>query len=190
MDNTIVIYKSKYGATKQYASWLSEELHCQMISADEIKGKELENYSTIVFGGGIHAGGITGLSLIKKNYKRIQDKNIIIFAVGINTEEEKNMEDLREINFNGKIKDLPCYLIKGAYDPRKVKGFDNFLMKQVRKMIMKKPIVQRTDQEKALVKVIDYGCDCVDRENLRPILDAIYMDSVPGAKTVEMMLDG
>ncbi|MCQ2550856.1 MAG: flavodoxin domain-containing protein [Clostridia bacterium] len=173
MENTVVIYKSKYGATKQYATWISEELHCDLLNADEVKPKDLLEYENIIFGGGIHAGGITGLSLIKKNYKKLMDKKVVIFAVGINTEEEKNMEDLRDINFNGKIKDLPCFLIKGAYDPRKVKGLDNFLMTQVRKMIMKKPIVQRTDQEKALVKVIDYGGDWVEKENLAPIIAAI-----------------
>ncbi len=172
MTNAIVIYKSKYGATKQYAEWISQELRCEIVEADQCKVAELANYDTIIFGGGIHAGGITGLSLIKKNYRKIMDKKIIIFAVGINVEEEKNLEDLREINFNGKIKDLPCYICKGAYDPSRVTGFDKFLMNQVRKLIMKKPIIEREPQEKELVKVIDYGGNWVSKEYIKPIVEA------------------
>lgn len=172
MNKAVVIYKSKYGATKQYAEWISDELHCEAIAADEFNPKDFAEYETIVFGGGIHAGGITGLKLIKKNYSKIKEKKIIIFAVGINVEGEKNMEDLREINFNGKIKELPCYTLKGAYDPQKLSTFDAFLMKQVRKMIMKKPIIEREQHEKDLVKVIDYGCDYIDRESIAPIVKA------------------
>lgn len=169
--STVVIYKSKYGATKQYATWISEALKCEMISADECNPKELAEFDTIIFGGGVHAGGITGLSLIKKNYSKLKDKKIIIFAVGINVEEEKNMEDIREINFNGKIKDLPCFLLKGAYHPNKLSTFDGFLMRQVRKMIMKKPIIERTNQEKDLVKIIDYGGDWIDKSYIDPIVE-------------------
>lgn len=176
MANAIVVYKSKYGATKQYAQWIAQELHCQTIEADSCKASDLAPFDVIVYGGGIHAGGITGLSLIKKNYKKIQDKKIIVFGVGINVGEEKNMEDVREINFNGKIKDLPCFLLKGAYDPSKVVGFDKFLMNQVRKLIMKKPIIEREQQEKDLVKVIDYGGDWVEKENIKPIIDAVMAE--------------
>lgn len=173
MNNILVVYKSKYGATEQYAEWLKEELGCEMISADECKLKDLEAHDTIVFGGGLHAGGITGISLIKKNFKKIADKKIIIFAVGINVEDEKNLEDIRDINLRGKFADLPCFLLKGAYDPKKITGFDAFLMKQVRKMIMKKPIIEREPQERELVKVIDNGGNWVEKENLAPIIAAI-----------------
>ena len=173
MSNILVVYKSKYGATEQYAEWLKEELGCEMISADECKLKDLEAHDTIIFGGGIHAGGITGISLIKKNFKKIQDKKLIVFAVGINVEGEKNMEDIRDINFRGKLSEVPCYLLKGAYDPNKITGFDSFLMKQVRKMIMKKPIIDREPQERELVKVIDYGGNWIDKASLAPIIEAV-----------------
>ena len=113
---------------------------------------------------------------IKKNFKRIKDKKVIVFGVGINVEGEKNMEDIRDINFRGKIKDLPCYLLKGAYDPKKVRGFDAFLMRQVRKMIMKKPIIERKPDEKELVKIIDYGGNWIDKASLEPIIEAAKED--------------
>ncbi|MEE1351031.1 MAG: flavodoxin domain-containing protein [Clostridia bacterium] len=31
--NPIVIYKSKYGSTKQYAEWIADELNCLAVDA-------------------------------------------------------------------------------------------------------------------------------------------------------------
>ena len=35
--NAIVIYKTKYGSTKQYAEWIAEELGCDFIDAKNVK---------------------------------------------------------------------------------------------------------------------------------------------------------
>ena len=34
--NTIVIYKSKYGSTKDYAKWIAKELGCDAMCAGDI----------------------------------------------------------------------------------------------------------------------------------------------------------
>ena len=49
--NTIVIYKSKYGATKQYALWIGEELGCKIVDAKNIKASDLAEYDNIIYGG-------------------------------------------------------------------------------------------------------------------------------------------
>ena len=38
---TIVIYKSKYGSTKDYAKWISEELGCKCYDAKEVKAESI-----------------------------------------------------------------------------------------------------------------------------------------------------
>ena len=35
MENIVVIYESKYGATKQYAQWIADDLECDLVSASE-----------------------------------------------------------------------------------------------------------------------------------------------------------
>ena len=42
MEKTIVIYKSKYGASAQYAAWIAEELGCRAVSIDEFKKNDLK----------------------------------------------------------------------------------------------------------------------------------------------------
>ena len=48
----IVVYKSKYGATKKYAQWLCEETGFDMCEVSEAKVENLEEYEVIIFGGG------------------------------------------------------------------------------------------------------------------------------------------
>ena len=49
MDRTIVIYKSKYGATEKYAQWIGQDLDCPVVSADDFNKKDFEKYDNIIF---------------------------------------------------------------------------------------------------------------------------------------------
>ncbi|MDD5944545.1 MAG: flavodoxin domain-containing protein, partial [Clostridia bacterium] len=80
---TAVIYGSKYGSTKQYAEWIAEELEADVF---DVKGSSIdviEKYDTVIFGGGLYAGGITGLDFIAKNIDRLKNSRLIIFTCGI-----------------------------------------------------------------------------------------------------------
>ena len=35
--STIVIYKTKYGATKKYAEWIAEELNCEVKNVKDVR---------------------------------------------------------------------------------------------------------------------------------------------------------
>ena len=63
----VILYQSKYGATKKYADWLSEETGFECIETKRADIKEISKFETIVLGGGIYASGIAGLSFLKKN---------------------------------------------------------------------------------------------------------------------------
>ena len=84
MDRTIVIYKSKYGATEKYAQWIGQEIDCPVVSADDFNKKDFEKYDNIIFGGGVHAGGVTGFDLIRKSMRKLAGKKVVVFAVGLN----------------------------------------------------------------------------------------------------------
>ena len=56
-QRTIVLYTSKYGAAETYAQWIAEALGCQAVSLDKFSKKELQGYDTVIYGGGVQAGG-------------------------------------------------------------------------------------------------------------------------------------
>ena len=76
MTNTAILYKSKYGATKKYVSWLREELSCSVFPADKAVIKNLAAYDSIVLAGGIYAGGISGIRFLQKNYEQIKTQKL------------------------------------------------------------------------------------------------------------------
>ena len=76
--NGIILYQSKYGATKKYADWISEETGFKCVETKSTNIKEVEEYDNIILGGGIYAMGIAGLSFLKKNIEKLSGKNIIV----------------------------------------------------------------------------------------------------------------
>ncbi|MCQ2547505.1 MAG: flavodoxin [Clostridia bacterium] len=169
--NTIVIYKSKYGATETYAKWIAEDLGCEAVKADDIKKKDLLKYDLIVYGGGIHAGGIIGFDLIKKAYRKLADKKIIVFAVGMNPMSEDIIKELKDINLNKKTKDLRIFYLVGAFDPSILKGFDAWLINRIKGMIKRIPVVNRTDSENENLNRLNYGGNWIDRDSILPIVE-------------------
>ena len=51
--NGVILYQSKYGATKRYAEWLSEETGFQCIETKKADINEIIAYDVILLGGGI-----------------------------------------------------------------------------------------------------------------------------------------
>lgn len=73
--NGIILYQSKYGATKKYADWLSEELGFSCAEIKKAHIGEVMNCDTFILGGGIYASGIAGLPFLKKNIASLKGKN-------------------------------------------------------------------------------------------------------------------
>ena len=99
----IIIYKSKYGSTRKYAEWLKEATGFEMAEADKIKIGEALKYDTIIFGGGIYAGGIAGISFLKKNIGMLKGKKIVAFCCGASPFDADFMKALKERNLSGEL---------------------------------------------------------------------------------------
>ena len=80
--NGIILYKSKYGATKKYADWLSASTRFSCVETDKADIGMVSGYDVIILGGGIYASGIAGLSFFKKNIDKLKDKKLIVFCCG------------------------------------------------------------------------------------------------------------
>ncbi len=187
----IVVYKSKYGTAEQYAKWIAEELNCDIKEMGEIRARDLDAYDGIIFGGGVHAGGIEGFDTFRKWLKPVlsdayfasfdegvnfrQDwykpsKKIIIFAVGINVQNFDARAELRNVNFDKKwLRHVTCYFLDGKYEPEKVQGADRLVMKFTTKLLNDKGLNMNAD-ERQLLDRINNGCDLVDRSQIEPIL--------------------
>lgn len=191
-SNTIVIYTSKYGSAKAYAEWISEALGCDLKTAKEIKRHDLDKYDNIIYGGGVHAGGIEGWDSFRKllkpyldmpyfnaidkegnfiedNYKPL--KKIACFAVGINVQNPDGRKELRTVNFDKRyLRPVTCFYLDGKYVPDEIQGADKLLMKYVKKMLNDKGL-NMTPEERELLRKIEEGCDLIDKSQINQIVD-------------------
>ena len=172
MDRTVVIYKSKHGSTKQYAEWIGEELDCPVIAEKDFSKKDFDKYDNIIFGGCVQAGGIMGFDLIKKNMRRLEEKKIVTFAVGLNVMQKETRMQLREINFDKKrVERMTCFYCPGAYKPEEIKGIDAGIMKMMISMLERKGALEMTEEDKKLLDAVKNGANYVDRKYIEPIVN-------------------
>ena len=201
-QRTIVLYTSKYGAAETYAQWIAEALGCQAVSLDKFSKKELQGYDTVIYGGGVQAGGIRGLEQftkwIKGDLKLRQmakrgtiseaeaaeigafDRQYYIFAVGISLDSEENRLQLRDINFDKNwLRELPCFFLPGAFDPAKLAGVDKAIIKVATKMFLDKPEAQAAAEDMQVLRYFETGCDLIDRTRTTALIEAVKSGVVP-----------
>jgi menaquinone-dependent protoporphyrinogen IX oxidase len=77
----VIIYKGKYGATKQYADWLGEELALPVRNANIINYEQLDQYDTLVIGTSVYIGKLRIESWLKRNLAHLRNKRILFFQV-------------------------------------------------------------------------------------------------------------
>lgn len=170
MKKTIVVYQSKYGATKKYAEWLSQILKCDIIERKKCNVSLLKGYDTIVYGGGIYATGIAGISLIKNNVAQLSGKTIVVFAVGASPYEPKAFEEIKKKNMDGVTADIPLFYCRGAFYEGKMTVGDKIMIGMLKKMVGKKDPSQYETWEKALMEAAGQDGDWTSEESLQPIV--------------------
>ena len=170
----IILYQSKYGATKKYATWLSQQTGFSCMETKKATVQQIETFDVIVLGGGIYASGIAGLSFLKKNIHKLHTKKIITFCVGASPYEENMFQQLVAHNFKGDLSNIPCFYCRGAWDMDTMNFVDKNLCKLLRKTIEKKNPEEYEVWEKALMEAGDAACDWTDERYLQPIIAEIH----------------
>lgn len=172
--NAIVIYKSKYGSTKQYAEWIAESLSCNAVEAKSIKAEDLNVFDTIIYGGGLYAEIINGVSLITKNSELLKDKKIAVFSTGITPLDCKDYYDkmVVEKNFkNGIPENVKIFNFMGKMILEELSFVHRTSLKALKKLMSGKE--NPTEMEKLLVDLCDADGDFSDKTQIAPLLEYI-----------------
>lgn len=173
MSKGIILYQSKYGATKKYAKWLVEKTGYDCVETKCVKGVELQKYDVIVLGGGVYASGIAGLHFLKKNINSVLDKKVAVFAVGASPYDEKAIMQIREIHFKDELNEVPLFYCRGAWDEERMSFRDRTLCKMLQKAVAKQNPEEYEPWQKALMCAVGQKCDWTDKKYLEPMLKFI-----------------
>jgi len=170
----VVIYKSKYGSTKKYAEWIAKSVNGELIENKNIKGDVLSKYDTIVYGGGLYGGGIAGVKLIKNNIDKLNDKKVIVFAVGTAPEKEEHIQRFMKNNFDDEMKaKLNIFFLRGAMDFSKLTLIHKLMMSMFKRVIKKKGEDKLTEDDKRLLDSYVNPVDYTDKKNITAIVEFV-----------------
>ena len=173
MGKGIILYQSKYGATKKYVDWLMEATGFNVIETKKAKVADLQKYDVIVLGGGVYASGIAGFHFLKKNIGNLSDKKIAVFAVGASPYDKKAIAQVREMHFKGELCKVLLFYCRGAWDEDKMNVGDRTLCRMLQKAVAKQNPDEYEPWQMALMSAVGQKCDWTDKVYLEPLLKFI-----------------
>lgn len=141
---TLIVYRSKYGCTKQYAEWAKEE----MASADladirSVNANQLASYDRIVILSCVYIGRMSATGFITRHWPTLSQKKVFLIAVGMEpdtTDSKPSFQLLPEEIRKG----ISAYIkLPGKMDLDKMGFFDRLIIKK-----MGGKTEDKTDREK------------------------------------------
>lgn len=170
----IVVYKTKYGSTETYAKWIAEELGCEAVDAKNITINDLTGHETIIYGGGLYAEVINGVSLITKNMDKLKDKKIVVFTTGITPLNCRDYYDKLVVdkNFKEEIRDeIKVFNFLGKMVLSELSLVHRTALKTLKKIMSSKE--NPTEMEKLLVELCDADGDFSDKTAIAPLIEYV-----------------
>ncbi len=178
MKKTVVVYQSRYGATKRYAEWIARALSCDLFERAEVKPEDLAAYETVVYGGGLYAGGVAGMSLITRSPEAFSGKNLVLFTCGLaDPEDPENVRRIRE----GVEWALPeplrgraqLFHLRGAMDYAKLGAVHRMMMAMVHRAVKSRSKNGADAEARAMLDTYGKAVDFIDFRTAEPLADFV-----------------
>ena len=174
--NPIIIYGSCYGSTKQYAEVLSKRTNIEAISFKNVK--KINAYNTIIYLGGVYAGGVLGMAKTIKKLKDFSNKKIIIVTVGLSDPtDEVNKNNIRNNIKNQIQKEIfekaKIFHLKGGIDYSKLNFAHKTMMKLLYNSVKNLPEEKLTAEDRAMIETYNKKIDFIDFSSLEQIISEI-----------------
>lgn len=175
MNKIAVVYKSKYGSTKKYAQAISKSLNADLFERSQIKADSLIEYDTIIYGAGLYASGINGISLISKNFEKLKNKNLIVFTVGLAPPEDKELfQPIINKNFTDEMKSsIEIFHLRGGIDYKELSFLHKNMMAMLKNMVSKKKETELTEDDRLMLKTYGDKIDFTDLSTIEPLLSYV-----------------
>lgn len=159
MKPTAIVYTSNTGFTARYAALLAEETGLPAYSLKEAD-KKLSKGTSVIYLGWLFASNV-------KDYDKASKKYDICAVGGVGLCTTGSL--LKEVRQTAKIPEgLPLFTVQGGMDHTKLKGLNKFMIHALTKILVSK--TQKTDDEKAMLALLQKGGDYVSKANLKDLL--------------------
>ncbi|MGN0412382.1 MAG: flavodoxin domain-containing protein [Lachnospiraceae bacterium] len=159
----IVVYQSSTGFTAKYAGWIAEELGCEAKPFKEVKAEELAGYDTVIYGGWIMAGMVSGYDKIKA----LNLKNVVVFAVGMTN---AGVEVSQNIAKQNQIPEEKLFYFEGGYAPERVGFVKRMMINMIKKPLEKKE--NKTAEDLYQLETFE-GKDRTNKGAIKPLIQMV-----------------
>lgn len=178
MDKIVVIFESKYGSTRRYAKWIADTLSCPLFERKAFRPQELAHYEVIIYGGGLYAGGVSGIKLLTANQPLLRDKKIILFTCGLaDPDDPANISHIREslskVLPPEMLAHIQLFHLRGGIDYSRLSFMHKSMMSMLRRMLLKKDAHALREEEKLLLDTYGTCVDFTNRESIQPLIDYV-----------------
>ena len=157
----LVVYQSSTGFTAKYAAWIAGELSCEAKELKHMKAQEIAAYDSIIFGGWIMGGMISGLDKINK----MNPKKLVVFAVGASESTEKVINAIKTQNH---LEETPFFYMEGGIAFEKMSFFPKMMLKMMGKSVAKKEV--KTEEDEEMLRKFSASSDNSDIANIQPLV--------------------
>ncbi len=170
--DTIIIYGSCYGTTKTYAEELSRRLDCEAVSYED--AGDINIYQTIIYMGGLYAGGVRGMRKTMKRLHDISSQRILIATVGLaDPENEENIAAIRK-NIKAQVSEeifnkAMIFHLRGGIDYSGLSFIHKKMMGLVYKKVIRIPEEERDAEAQGIIETYNKQVDFVDLDSLNQI---------------------
>ena len=175
--NSIIIYGSHYGTTKQYAEELSKRTNIKAISFKKFN-QQINDYDNIIYLGALYAGGVLGMSKTLKKLNNISNKKILIATVGLSDPtDEVNKNNIRNNIKNQIPKEVlekaKIFHLRGGIDYSKLNFAHRTMMKLLYNAVKNLPNEKQTPEDRAMIETYNKKVNFIDFSSLDKIANEI-----------------
>ena len=158
--NKIIIYGSNYGTSKRYAEELGRRMQVEVVSYKELR--DINEYTNVIYVGGLYAGGVCGMSKTLKKWKTKDKNSLCIISVGVsNHRSQKNIDAIK--------KSIKMQLSDELSGPHKI------MMGLLYKKCKSIPEEQRDEETKDLIETYNQIVDFVNFDDLDKIVNDLNL---------------
>ncbi len=175
--NSIIVYGSHYGTTKQYAEELSKRTNIKVISFKKIN-QQINDYDNIIYLGGLYAGGVLGMSKTLKKLNNISNQKIIIATVGLSDPtDEVNKNNIRNNIKNQITKEVfekaKIFHLRGRIDYSELNFAHKTMMKLLYNAVKSLPEEKQSAEDRAVIETYNKKVNFIDFSSLDKIITEV-----------------
>ena len=166
MNKALVIYSSKTGFTRKYATWICDALDADLLEFNDRERVNYSHYDTVIFGGGFYAGKINNIKWFKKQLPEFKDKKLVLFVTGAMSQKAPGIMENIKKNFKddewGRFK---SFYMQGGLDYEHMHEMDRAMMTVFRY------ILKLTNKDKRIVDQISQSFDAASKDQIVPLVE-------------------